>query len=132
MVGGHGLAIVSNGAVVVRRGRHARCASCVASTVADGLVLFRGDLHPVLAGRLDRHRDVWTGYLAPTSTYVDAQHPVPPDRPGRAGLMQILGPTPAAKVLVRHPVHGPGGLPRGPSSPPSAGSAVAEVDAGRV
>ena len=104
MVGGHGLAIVSNGAVVVdvaaRSVRELR-----GIDRADGLVLAEAIYTGVPGASIAI--ETLAG-IRTDPTYIDAQHPVPPDSP--VGPVEEIWTDPAAKVLVRHPGMDPVGF----------------------
>jgi hydroxymethylpyrimidine pyrophosphatase-like HAD family hydrolase len=97
MVGGHGLAIVSNGAIVVdvaaRSVRELR-----GIDREDGLALARA-IYIGVPGAAIAIETV-TG-IRVDPTYDDRQHPVPPGTP--VGPVEEIWTDPAAKVLVRHP-----------------------------
>ena len=107
MVGGHGLAIVSNGAIVVDvAARSVRELRGIGRE--DGLALAEAIYSGVPGATIAI--ETLSGIRVDPS-YDDALHPVPPGSP--VGPVEEIWTDPAAKVLVRHPGDGPGAVPRG-------------------
>jgi len=97
MVGGHGLAIVSNGGVVFDvAARSVRELRGIGRE--DGLVLGEA----IYAGVPGASIAIETvAGIRCDPTYVDSLHPAPPGTP--VGTLEEIWTVPAAKVLVRHP-----------------------------
>ena len=97
MVGGHGLAIVSNGAIVVDvAARSVRELRGIGR--ADGLALAAAIYAGVPGASIAI--ETLTGIRTDPS-YDDSLHPAPPGTP--VGAVEEIWTDPAAKVLVRHP-----------------------------
>ena len=97
MVGGHGLAIVSNGAIVVDvAARSVRELRGIGR--ADGLALAAAIYAGVPGAAIAI--ETLTGIRTDPS-YDDSLHPAPPGTP--VGAVEEIWTDPAAKVLVRHP-----------------------------
>ncbi|MET1060406.1 MAG: HAD family hydrolase [Nocardioides sp.] len=97
MVGGHGLAIVSNGAIVVDvAARSVRELRGIGRE--DGLALAEAIYWAVPGASIAI--ETLTG-IRVDPTYHDSEHPPPPGTP--VGTVDEIWTDPAAKVLVRHP-----------------------------